>query len=362
MLHIGKYLGFWMLIVALFLLFSPVHSQTTTITQLAFPSEVLAGSLEPIPVSVVIPYNGTRVGYWLMVGIFDPQLNNIIVQGNAFGSPNACVNQPIAQAFCLMRMQSTSGIENVQFKIGGIFASARLPPGTWKLQVTVELVTLNNTILTRSDMPFSIYLAPVSLTVDLPRNVTVWVDGIAKRGSNIPIALGPHSISVPMFVPVSESARLRFDHWSDGLTQPNRTVFISSNMQLAAVYLTQYRLLINRNAGPNVSGAGWYDDGAVASFSVTVVELPTGGLLDLLGARLAFRGWFEDDKLITSSASSTVKMSRSHTITAQWRVDYTMPIIFFIVVGGLCLCTYLVIKYPSLKRKSLKAKRRRVRH
>jgi hypothetical protein len=321
---------------------------------------VLAGSLEPIPVNVVIPYNGTKPGYWLLVGIVDPQLNYTVVSGNAFGSPNVCVNQPIAQAFCLARIQSTSGLENLQFNIGGIFDSAQHAPGTWDLQMSVELVSPNNTILTQSDVPFAIYLAPVSLTIDLPSNVTVWLDGIANRGGNIPVALGRHSISIPMFVSINETTRLRFDHWSDGVAQPNRTMSISSNTQLEAVYLTQYRLLINSNAGPNVSGAGWYDKGALASFSVRVVQLPTEGPLDLLGAKITFQGWFEDGKLITSSTSGTVEMTHSHTITAQWGVDYTMPIIIFVIVG-FGLWAYLMIKHTARKRKGLKRRRRRAR-
>jgi hypothetical protein len=116
--------------------------------------------------------------------------------------------------------------------------------------------------------------------------------------------------------------------------------------------------LINSNAEPKVSGAGWYDDGALASFSVPAVQPSTGGPLDLLGAKITFQGWFENGKLITSSTSGTVEMTHSHIITAQWGIDYTMPIIIFTIVGGLGLCTYFMIKHPTRKRKGLKDRRR----
>lgn len=357
-LRFAKYLGLWLLIL-LCISFTSVHAQTTSFTQLLFPSSALAGNLEPVPVSVAIQYNDVKLGYWLLVGIVDPQLNNTIVAGSAAGSPSSCINQPTGQALCQAKLLSTSGVENLQFKIGGIFANTQHVPGTWNLQMTAELLDSSSTFLSRSSVPFAIYLTPVSLVIDVPKTATIWVDGTAATGGNIPVAVGRHSISIPMFVAINDTARLRFDSWSDGPTQPNRTVFVSSDMELKAVYHIQYRLSINSNtAEANASGAGWYDSGSFASFSVTETQLPTGGILDLLGAKVTFQGWFESGNLITTSLSGTIDMSRPHTITVQWVTDYTIPIILFAVAIALGLGTYLLIKRPTRKTRKTTSSRR----
>ena len=348
MLYFGKYLGSCLLIILVYVSFFSVHAQTMDITQLIFPSSVLAGSLDPTPVSVAIPYSGAKPGFWLMVGIADLKLNSTIVPGSAEGSPSPCLNQPVAQALCQAQLQSESGIENVQFRIGGIFANNRHPPGTWDLQMMAEILNSNLTVLSRSAVSFAIELAPISLSIEIPNNATFWVDGAASTGGAIPVALGPHSIAVPMFVTVNDTERLRFDSWADGFTQPNRTLYVSSNVKLSVVYRTQYRLSINTNvAGASVAGAGWYDDGSLASFSVTGTQQSTGGILDLLGSKVTFQGWFENGNLITTDSSGNIEMNRPHTILAQWTTDYTIPIGLFGV--ALALGMYFMVKRSSLK-------------
>lgn len=354
-----KYLGIWLLLVVFWVSFSPVHAQTTSITQLTFPSSALAGSLEPIPVSVTVPYHDAKSGYWLVVSITDTELNNTVIAGTAEASPNLCVNQPFAQAVCQVQAQPGSGAETVRFKIGGIFASVQRGLGTWNLQLTAELLDSNYTVLTRSDEHFAIYLAAVSLVIDVPSNVTVWVDGVATTGGSIPIALGRHSVSIPTLVTINETSRLRFDHWSDGALEPNRTLYISSNTELMVFYHTQYRLVINSNvAGANVSGAGWYDDGSLANFSLSQTQL-SAGPLDVLGAKTTFQGWFEHDKLISGSPSGTIEMDHSHTITAEWVTDYSMPTIFLALVAvGVGFGIFFTIKRSARKTERRSSRRR----
>jgi hypothetical protein len=328
-----------------------VHAQSLSVTNLAFPSSATAGSLEPIPVSVTVPYNDTLPNHWLIVGITDQQTTRA-VPGVAVGSPDACINQEVAEAVCEVQLFSTSGVENVQFRLGGIFAITQPPPGAWKLQVIAELLDVNKTVLTRSTQMFIVHLAPAMLTVAVPQNVTVWIDGLASTGREIPVALGQHTVAVPMFVTINGTNRLRFDHWSDGVTEPNRTVRVSSETKLAAIYHNQYLLVINSNAvSVAASGAGWYDDGSIASFSVPAVHV-SAGVLDFLGAKETLQGWYEDGQLITSSSSGTVDMNQPHTINVQWTVDYTLPALLFTLVAiALGISTYFVTKRSRLEKK-----------
>jgi hypothetical protein len=358
-LHFGKYVGSWLLAVLVYASFFSVHAQTMDITHPIFPPSVIAGSLEPTPVNVAIPYTGAKPGFWLMVGIADFKLNNTIVPGSVIGSPSPCLNQPVAQAFCQVQLESESGIENVQFKIGGIFANTQHPPGVWDLEMTAEMLDLNFTVLLRSGIPFSIYFAPVWLAVEVPDNATFWVDGNASTAGTVPVALGHHSIVLPMFVTINDTERMRFDSWADGFPQPNRTLFVSSNVKLSVVYDTQYRLTINTNAaGANIAGAGWYDNGSLASFSVTGSQLSTGGVLDLLGAKVTFEGWYENGRLITANSSGSIEMNSPHTILAEWTTDYSMPITFFALVVALGLGVCFMISRAGRKTKKTSPRRR----
>ncbi len=329
------------------------------LTHLFFPSNILAGSLEPASVNVAIPYADVQLGFWLMVAIADLKLNGTIVPGSAMASPLPCLNPPDARAFCQVQLQSVSGLEDVQFKIGGIFANTQSYLGTWELQLKAEILDLHFSVLSRSTLSFAIALTPVLLTVNVPHNATFWVDNNASTGGVIPVVLGRHFISLPRFVTINDTVRMRFDSWGDGFPQPNRTIFISSNENLSVVYCAQYRLFISTNAGgANVAGAGWYDNGSLASFSVTGTQTPTGGILDLLGAKLTFQGWFENEKLITTNSSGNVEMDGPHTIVAQWTTDYSTPIVLFTLVIAVGLGLYFMSKRVGRKTKKTPSRRR----
>jgi hypothetical protein len=127
---------------------------------------------------------------------------------------------------------------------------------------------------------------------------------------------------------------------------------------LGAHYLTQYQLVIKNNAPAKASGAGWYDAGSLASYSIATAQYRTGGVLDLLGAKGTFQGWFEDGRLISSSGSGSIEMVGPHTITAEWRIDYTIPIIIVALVGaGFGSTAYLSSRRPGGGRKHLKGRR-----
>jgi hypothetical protein len=130
-------------------------------------------------------------------------------------------------------------------------------------------------------------------------------------------------------------------------------------VKLSVVYYPQYRLSINTNvAGASVAGAGWYDGGSLASFSVTETQLSTGGVLDLLGAKVVFQGWFEDGKLITANPSGSIEMNTPHTILAQWTTDYSIPIILFALVVASGLGIYSMTKRAGRKAEKTPPRRR----
>lgn len=331
-------------------------AQTTKIYQVVHPPAGMAGSQDPIPVTVTVYYNGTTPGYELVVGIFDagaaPQS---MVPGLVTASTDPCLNQGELGAVCVIKISAASGVEHVEFQIGGIFGGKR-GSGTWYLNITSALLDGQANVIPHSTSStiFSIDLAPVTLNVVVPGSVAVSVDGVeqAPGPAAVDVALGQHNITVPALVQVDPRTRLRFDHWSDGSVETIHTVIVTGNVSVEAVYVTQ-NLLTIVGAGENATGAGWYDADTVATFSVNQYE-PVTGLLGAMGARLTFQGWYENGQLITNSPNGTISMDKPHTLTGVWQADYTVP-------GGIMFGTVvaIVIAYLVVRRRKTKPARRR---
>jgi len=193
--------------------------------------------------------------------------------------------------------------------------------------------------------------------VKVPFSVSVSVDGIAQLPGPIdgaPLIVGQHSLSVPTSVNVSDTTRLRFDHWSDGSLSPDRSVYAQSDVGLEAFYATQHSLMLNSSIGVT-SGAGWYDSNSTATFSASPNSVPLPGMMGMLGARLTVQGWYENGSLITSSSTGTISMNQAHTLIASWQPDYTIPEAVTVVVTIIIATVgYITMKKrsPSKKKQS----------
>ena len=163
-------------------------------------------------------------------------------------------------------------------------------------------------------------LWPQEYSLDLTSAGQITVDGNISGTYHMQVSLpvGQHVINITEFVPVDQTSRLRFDHWSDGVESVNRTMYVGSDVRLEATYVQQYRLTIN-SVLP-VSGDGWYDVGTAASFSTLPSPQPTN---DSLG-ELRFDGWYEDGTLVTTSEGGSIVMSYPHTLEARWKSDYSI--------------------------------------
>jgi len=310
--------------------------QTTNVYGLTHPSQTVAGSIEPIYVTATVNYNDTFPGNSLAVGLLDAEMTpQRIIPGIAASSPDPCLNQFVLTAFCIINLSAPSGIEHFSFRIGGVLGGRR-QPGTWKLNMTAALFDSSGALIpkTTSSVPFGIELTPVTLRMTVPTAVAVSVDGSQQPPgpAAVGVALGEHNITVPILVQVNPTTRLRFDHWQDGSTNANRTILIAGDTNLDAAYVTQNLLTIT---GPqtNSTGAGWYDEGTTAIFSVAQIE-PMGGLSGILGGKLNFQGWYETGQLLARSPTASMAMNQPHTITAAWQGDYSEPTVIF---GGIVI-------------------------
>jgi len=238
---------------------------------------------------------------------------------------------------------SSSGTESVTFTLR--FSTAK----TYRLSIGAVFLDSSFNVITESltKQDFSIVVSDrLFLNVQTQDTVIVTVDGVASKPGSVSTYLSPgtHSISVLSIVPKNDSTRLRFDHWSDGSTQLARTMNLQGNTTLQTVYVTQYRLnLISPEA--SAVGDGWYDSGSSANFSVPPTS-PVKGIAGQLGDKWIFQGWYEGDKLTTSSNIGSITMNESHTLTPRWKHNYELPLLFLAAI----IAAAIVLAYYSKKK------------
>jgi len=256
------------------------------------------------------------------VGVLDTSLSpQRLVPGVVVSSTAPCANQAAAYyALCATTVSSSSGV--VGFQIGGIFGG-RTQPGSWILNVTSVLVDSQNRLVAGSvsSRLYKINLAPVALTIDVPSGVSVAVDGATQPPGSVSlgVSLGPHNLTLPQVVNMSQSTRLRFDHWADGSQSPFRQITVTSDTLLRADYTTQNMLTLVDVQG-NGTVLNWYDANSNATFSTTQYQKMSGVVAEFV-PRLVLQGWYENGQLITTSPTGTIPMDKPHTLTAVWRTD-----------------------------------------
>jgi hypothetical protein len=195
------------------------------------------------------------------------------------------------------------------------------------------------------------------LIVQVPAGVAASIDGVkqAPGPAQVPISAGSHNMTVPATVEFNNETRLEFSRWSDGVAVPNRTIKISTSTTYEAIYVKQYQLRIDDQTD-SALGQGWYDAGARATISVANLE-PMSGILGLLGGKLRFHAWYEENKLLTNAPNGMVVMDRPHNLTVLWQADYTTPLTYIAVIIVVLILAYFIIH----SRSRANAPRRRVR-
>ena len=336
---------------------------TTTVYNVSSPSSVVAGSEAPIPVTATIYYNNTIQGYELVVGILDADLTpETIVPGIVASSTDPCINQPEPAALCAIMVPKSSGVERIGFQIGGIFGGRR-QVGRWDLNITSALIGPQNTIIpgSVSNKLFEVNLTSVALNVIVPAQVIVSIDGVKEPPgpASVGVALGQHNITVPELVNVTKSTRLRFDGWSDGYPALVRDIIMINDTTLKVVYVTQ-NLLTLVGVGGN-SSIAWYDADANATLFVNPNET-LGGVVGAIGGRLTFGGWYENGTLVSGSPTTIIAMSKPHTVTAVWQVDYTIPTAVVLAVVAVVVVIFLALRRrtkPGRTRRRARPRRKR---
>lgn len=301
---------------------------TTSISQLAFQDHALIGA--EVTVRATVAYS-LGAGSHIVVSIYDMG-SNAFANGTVTSSPDSCWSQYANKATCRFPVPLSEGGHTFLMPSGTqtlVFILRFYTARTYDLLATAAIEDSTYKVVSgsASTQEFQITISDkLKVTITTRAPITVSVDGSPQLPGSVLLYLDPglHIISVPSIVLEDNSSRLRFDHWSDGSTPFNRTLNLQGDAKLEAIYVTQYRLnLVSPEA--NATGAGWYDTGSSAEFSVPNTHY-MNGILGLLGGKWVFQGWYDGTSLLTSSDSSSIVINTSHTLSARWSADYMIPI------------------------------------
>jgi hypothetical protein len=269
-----------------------------------------------------------------IVGLYYHTLNTP-VNGSAASIPDMCLAPLTKQgvAACVIVPPSNSGTDSLTFH--AIILKALPQQYYFDINAMVTLVTAlgTNTIGTSlGTASFSVLVKnQLSLSINAPNQVTVTIDGNTQPPGTVSINVSPgtHTLSVPQTLALQTGSQLLFDHWSDGSTQPTKTVDLQDDTSITPVYRTQYRLTLT---DPAAKGSGWYDSGSTASISVPS-SFPCDGISGVLGCTRNFQGWYENGNPMSSMSTTGVTMNTAHTLDTQYTTNMTGPIVVSIVIA-----------------------------
>jgi uncharacterized repeat protein (TIGR02543 family) len=159
------------------------------------------------------------------------------------------------------------------------------------------------------------------LTVRSPYN-NAEGEGWYDAGSTAPLAV-THTL-----VDCRNGTRRVFTGWTGDLktSSSSASILMDSPKTVTACWKTQYYLTVKSDYD-EPQGEGWYDEGSIATFSIT---RPVVGFI----VQRVFVGWTGDSA--ATAPTATILMNAPKAVTASWRTDYSQlfAIIVAIAVGA----------------------------
>jgi len=241
-------------------------------------------------------------------------------------------------------------------------------PGVWSLLATVRVwwhsgwyanqhggtYVFNIRVI---DLPNAI----LNITSNLDSTV-VRVDGttypIFANGTELQITRGIHRIEVEPQVVLGVGVRAEFDRWSDGMSSSAREIYVAGQLDLSAIYLTEFLLTVGSSAGVTI-GSGWYPAGTSATFAALDPAV-TGHPLMGYQATDKFDHWSGDSQ--SDSPVDWVAMDRPKTVTANWSEDMaqvTLTCRLVVVSIAFLSCSAMLLTVVAILRKKARMRSHR---
>lgn len=215
----------------------------------------------------------------------------------------------------------TPTLNDAPFSPGEVFQNSSLGITVFVLKSSASGCTVK---VDRTGLPPLVRLR-ISANV---ANATIEVDGKTIRLKDHPLDLilpiGDHMLKAE---PIIQSGPLRaiFASWNGSLAENPISIALKSDLLLIATYRIQYQLRI-RSAFGEVSGDGWYDEGAKAIVrAIRARELANG-------TKILFAGW--GGAISSTDPEAEITIDSPKEVIASWRRQYSIKIGFWGLPNG----------------------------
>jgi len=177
----------------------------------------------------------------------------------------------------------------------------------------------------------------------------------ANGTARLMLPWGDYPISVPETIPISNGTRAGFVDWDDQSNSSTRLVSVGNNLTLKANYRIQHELHVYSPFG-TVTGGGWYFQNTDATITVSPTSVPLNGFPGWLGGRDVFDHWSGACNAPTSQCDVLVDSPKS--ATAMWKVDWSLTMIFVVVIAVSAACVAALERKRGVNSKKSKKQSR----
>jgi len=166
------------------------------------------------------------------------------------------------------------------------------------------------------------YVTWYTLTVSLPGS-DYWasLDGNRRDGASVSfdVTYGQHNLEAMAWLR-SGNTRYVFDRWGDGSTENPRSVSVTEDTTIRAIYRTEVLLEVSSSYS-TVGGGGWVESGTQTSISIGETTVDHGN-----GTRRIFTGWFKEGSLFSSVPSASFQVTGPMALVAGWRTEHRVQV------------------------------------
>ncbi len=152
------------------------------------------------------------------------------------------------------------------------------------------------------------------------------------------LEVGNYTIQIDKDVQVAVDKMYSFDRWSDDVTTPERVIELKENIDLIVHYKTKYFVLVN-SLYATVTGTGWYDEGSVATISVSPLTVQ----VSMLTPPQKFSHWSGD--IYSKEPTTSFIVDSPKVINAVWEPDYVG---FAINLSPLIIILLVIVSIPVI--------------
>jgi len=170
----------------------------------------------------------------------------------------------------------------------------------------------------RSQGLLTSYVTYYDLSVNLP-SADYWasVDGTRRNGAtaSFEVTGAEHQLeAVPQVV--DGRTRYVFSQWSDGVTSNPRTIKLTGDTTLSAIYRTEVYLEVLTSYS-TASESRWVGIRSRVTIGIAQTTVDHGN-----GTRRIFTGWYRDGILLSQEPNPSFEVTEPMTLEARWKTEY----------------------------------------